>query len=102
MLPGHYAGQWEMYTHAVIDAAGAFAPQPARALVWTDGHPIDVPEVAGRRVVVLGPAVFGRMFEHRRMFPALGSDVELVRVLSDVERREWIARCAAQSSQSAP
>jgi hypothetical protein len=94
-LSGHATGQWELYTHAAIGSDGTLRESLMDDKIWNEGIPLDIPELDGMRVVVVGRQRVRRSWNACRSFAALGSRIELVRKMDDVETDEWFRRCAA-------
>ena len=93
-LPDPAYGQWEAYTFRAIGKDGKLRESQLDNKIWNEGIPIDIPELDGHRVVVLGAQMIERSWNAGRTFAALGSDIEHVRTLSRDESEQWFERCA--------
>ncbi|MEU9360202.1 hypothetical protein AB0D35_19085 [Streptomyces sp. NPDC048301] len=79
-------------------ATGAFELLAANGeRIWNEGLPDDIPEVEGRRLLVLDDPAYERSWNADRFFPHLPGTAELTRVLSEDETREWFDRTSCGS-----
>jgi hypothetical protein len=104
-IGGSSDGVWNLYQWTAINAAGqlpnaadgATGKADARHWIWGEGIPADIAAFDGRRVVVLGPPSYQRSWNTARRFAALPARVEVRKVLTADETREWLARFAARA-----
>ena len=87
-------GQWDAYTFHAIGADGTLTPSLLEHKIWNEGIPVDIPALGGHRVVILGAPLVKRTWNANRAFEAMGSELELVRLLEPDEVLEWLDRCA--------
>lgn len=98
-------GVWNMFTYEAL-RPGATLPDPSdvslsHTWIWNEGMPADIPVLDGHRVILLGPAPYGRTWPAQRMFLKLPA--RLSSQLLDAEALDgWLARIEAAAADSTP
>lgn len=83
--PGGVLGQFNL-----LDATGEW--------IWNEGRPADIPQVGGRRVIVLDPPPYQRSWNIGRAYPLMIPEIRLDRVLPVHEAASWM-RCIAPAKR---
>lgn len=90
------ASVWNLYTWLGILPDLSLPPAEEYGTnqfwVWNEGIPADIPVFEGRRVILLGPHSYPRMWPSQRMFTALPAHLECERILTGDEVDEWLRR----------
>lgn len=66
--------------------------------IWNEGVPADIPELDGRRVVVLDPPPYQRSWHIGRAYPLMVPEIGLDRVLPADEAAGWLAKVAGSAT----
>lgn len=96
-------GVWNLFTYEALQP-GAELPDPSDfafrdTWIWNEGMPADIPVVDGHRVILLGPAPYGRTWQAQRMFLKLPA--RLTSELLDGEAlEEWLVKIEAAAADT--
>jgi hypothetical protein len=77
--PGRIRGRFNL-----VDAAGEW--------IWNEGRPADIPVVADRRVVVIDPPSYERIWNIGRAYPLMVPEIRLDRIQPPDEATTWLQR----------
>lgn len=89
-------GYWNLYSWRALlpskqlPRADDFAS--SKDWIWNEGQPADIPQLDGRRVVLLGPPSLERTWRAMRMFDQLAAELKIERQLSSGEVDEWLTK----------
>jgi hypothetical protein len=60
--------------------------------IWNEGRPMDIPELAGTRVVVIDPAPYLRNWNAGRVYPMMRPELTVNEILPAEEAARWLAK----------
>ncbi len=90
--PAPCEGHWNVYDGRALASGSLPDPVPSELWIWNEGRPSDIPEVEGRRVVVLAAPSYSRTWTAQPIFNGLAPQLSLDRTLSEAEVRGWLGR----------
>jgi len=90
--PAPCEGHWNLYDGRALAGGSLPDPVPSELWIWNEGRPCDIPEVEGRRVVVLAAPSYARTWTAQPIFHGLSPEVSVERILSEAEVRGWLGR----------
>ncbi|MBS1827823.1 MAG: hypothetical protein JST93_21110 [Acidobacteria bacterium] len=87
-------GCWNLYNYTALDAKGHLPTGQADSdhWIWNEGKPSDIATFEGRRVILLGPPAYPRIWPAQRTFAAMIPKLEIESVLKPKEVDKWITR----------
>lgn len=90
--PLPYQGHWDTYDARALETGSLPEEVPSERWIFNEGRPAEIPEVEGRRVVVLAAPSYTRSWQAGPMFSGLRPELKIERALSEAEVRDWLAR----------
>ncbi len=95
---------WNLYTYQAI-AGGKSLPEESGSgvsvhWIWNEGIPDDIPVAFDKRVILIGPMSYPRMFQCQRMFAKLPASIEIDETLTPEQVDTWIEKlrgCEAEN-----
>jgi hypothetical protein len=95
-------GYWNLYTYQALQANKQLPPSSefssSTHWIWNEGLPADIPVLAGRRVVLLGPPSIERTWRAMRTFDFLRANLTIEKQLSAAEVDDWLQKMVAAKS----
>ena len=96
-------GVWNLFTYEALQP-GAELPDPSDLTfrdtwIWNEGMPADIPAVDGHRVILLGPAPYGRTWQAQRMFLKLPARLTS-ELLDEDALQEWLVKIEAAAADT--
>jgi hypothetical protein len=86
--------RWHFYTWEGLQADGTFATTDFRTWIMGNATPTEIPELAGTRIILLGPTFLGRRTWNSNEFAcihdALHSRADIAEVLSGEQVAMWL------------
>ena len=87
-------GAWNLYDYRAIQT-NLQLPDEGQLdgmeyWIWNEGCPADIPELNGRRAILLGPPTYQRQWGAVRMFERLPAEINIERALNRNEVKEWL------------
>lgn len=87
-------GAWNLYDYRAVQANLQLPDEGAlngmEYWIWNEGCPADIPELNGRRAILLGPPTYQRQWGAVRMFERLPAEIVIERALNRNEVKEWL------------
>lgn len=87
-------GIWNLYNYRALNPDGDLPTDLSDSShwIWNEDLPAEIPEFAGYRVVLLGPASYERAWKVQRAFAALRAEIVVERELNETEIADWLGR----------
>ncbi len=86
---------WNLYTYEAI-SGGRSLPQHDRMSndywIWNEGTPEDIPVAFDKRVILIGPMSYPRMFPSQRTFAKLSASIEIDETLTTEQVDAWVEK----------
>ena len=95
-------GVWNLFTYQALQP-GATLPDAAdvsrsHTWIWNEGTPADIPLLHDHRVIMLGPASYGRTWQAQRMFLKLPAGIT-AEPLGEDAVGEWLEKIEAAATR---
>lgn len=87
---------WNLYTYQAIAGGNSLPGEgemgDSEHWICNEGIPDDIPLALDKRVILIGPMSYPRMFQCQRMFQKLPASIDIDETLSPEQVDQWVSR----------